>query len=176
MHQVITNLLSNAVKFTPAGGNVSMEVGQGGGHATLTISDTGVGIPPDDPGTRYPGQCQPRQTAGGSPRQVMRRAPAPASVWRMTSLPGPSGPAALDGAVLVGGTLGYGILLNRAIPEAWHLPANLAAGLASVALARRAGATAADCGVMFAGDAFSQLVPRRGDLRPCILRSRSARL
>jgi two-component system sensor histidine kinase BaeS len=48
VHQVVTNLLSNAVKFTPAGGSVTMEVGQSGGHATLTISDTGIGIPPDE--------------------------------------------------------------------------------------------------------------------------------
>ena len=48
MHQVITNLLSNAVKFTPAGGNVTMEVGQNDGHATLTVSDSGVGIPPEE--------------------------------------------------------------------------------------------------------------------------------
>ena len=55
--------------------------------------------------------------------------------------------AGLDEAVLAGGTLGYGVLMHLAIPAAWQLPANLAAGLASVALARRAGATAADCGV-----------------------------
>ena len=48
MHQVITNLLSNAVKFTPAGGNVTMEVRQNDGHATLTVSDSGVGIPPEE--------------------------------------------------------------------------------------------------------------------------------
>ena len=48
MHQVITNLLSNAAKFTPAGGNVTMEVSQDDGHATLTVSDSGVGIPPEE--------------------------------------------------------------------------------------------------------------------------------
>jgi len=48
MHQVITNLLSNAVKFTPAGGHVTMEVSQNDGHATLTIADSGVGIPLED--------------------------------------------------------------------------------------------------------------------------------
>jgi uncharacterized protein len=57
------------------------------------------------------------------------------------------GPAGLDEALVIGGTLGYGVLMHCAIPAAWQLPANLAAGLASVALARRAGATAADCGI-----------------------------
>lgn len=45
------------------------------------------------------------------------------------------------------GTLAYGILLQAVIPERWHVPANLAASLASVAIARRAGVSAADCGL-----------------------------
>ncbi len=46
--QILTNLLSNAVKFTPRGGNVSLRFGQGpGGEITLTVADTGIGIPAD---------------------------------------------------------------------------------------------------------------------------------
>ena len=48
-------------------------------------------------------------------------------------------PARLDEAVLAGGILAYGIVLQRVIPERWHVPANVAAALASVAAARRAG-------------------------------------
>ncbi len=48
MHQVVTNLLSNAAKFTPAGGNVTVEVSQDDGRATLTVSDSGVGIPREE--------------------------------------------------------------------------------------------------------------------------------
>ena len=48
LHQVITNLLSNAIKFTPAAGMVTIEVSQRSGLAVLTVSDTGIGIPPDE--------------------------------------------------------------------------------------------------------------------------------
>jgi signal transduction histidine kinase len=44
IHQVITNLLGNALKFTPSGGQVTVEAGPSGGHAVLTVSDTGAGI------------------------------------------------------------------------------------------------------------------------------------
>jgi PAS domain S-box-containing protein len=45
--QVIWNLLSNAVKFTPAGGQVTVEMRGEGGGIDLRVSDTGVGIPRD---------------------------------------------------------------------------------------------------------------------------------
>jgi two-component system sensor histidine kinase BaeS len=48
LHQVITNLLGNAIKFTPAGGMVTIEVAQRAGRAVLTVSDTGVGIAPEE--------------------------------------------------------------------------------------------------------------------------------
>jgi signal transduction histidine kinase len=43
--QVLYNLLSNAVKFTPEGGRVWIEGTQNGGHVSLAVSDTGLGIP-----------------------------------------------------------------------------------------------------------------------------------
>jgi signal transduction histidine kinase len=48
LHQVITNLLTNALKFTPAGGQVTIEVGSRAGRAVLRVSDTGPGIPAAD--------------------------------------------------------------------------------------------------------------------------------
>jgi two-component system sensor histidine kinase BaeS len=48
LHQVITNLLTNALKFTPPGGTVTVETGPVGQRAELTVTDTGVGIPPDE--------------------------------------------------------------------------------------------------------------------------------
>jgi signal transduction histidine kinase len=49
MREVIVNLLTNALKFTPADGSVVLETGLGGrGRARLKVTDTGIGIPPDE--------------------------------------------------------------------------------------------------------------------------------
>jgi two-component system, OmpR family, sensor kinase len=42
--QVFTNLLDNAVKHTPAGGKVHIDVQQGSGLVSVSLSDSGVGI------------------------------------------------------------------------------------------------------------------------------------
>ena len=44
---VVSNLVSNAVKYTEAGG-VTVRLEQSDGWATLTVSDTGIGIPQED--------------------------------------------------------------------------------------------------------------------------------
>jgi PAS domain S-box-containing protein len=47
--EICTNLLSNAVKFTPKGGKVWVGHANGGGDlCSFLVSDTGVGIAPDD--------------------------------------------------------------------------------------------------------------------------------
>lgn len=48
--QVVINLLSNAVKYTPAGGSVTIqsEVNEADGRITVTVQDTGVGIPAEE--------------------------------------------------------------------------------------------------------------------------------
>ena len=48
MRQVIGNLLTNAAKFTPAGGQVTIEVRPSGTWAVIRVSDTGAGILPDE--------------------------------------------------------------------------------------------------------------------------------
>jgi two-component system, OmpR family, sensor histidine kinase BaeS len=49
MHEVISNLLTNSLKFTPPGGKVSLLVSpDGSGMATLSVNDTGVGIPGEE--------------------------------------------------------------------------------------------------------------------------------
>ncbi len=43
--QVINNLLENALKYSPAGGEVHIEVGQIGDEAHVSVQDSGIGIP-----------------------------------------------------------------------------------------------------------------------------------
>ncbi|MBD9371548.1 PAS domain-containing protein [Rhizobium sp. ARZ01] len=45
MKQILLNLLSNAMKFTNSGGKVSVRARKRNGAVTLTIADTGIGIP-----------------------------------------------------------------------------------------------------------------------------------
>jgi signal transduction histidine kinase len=47
IRQVISNLLSNAIRHTPSGGSVKVAVSSASDQVTLTITDTGEGIPPD---------------------------------------------------------------------------------------------------------------------------------
>jgi PAS domain S-box-containing protein len=46
--QILYNLLSNAVKFTPEGGRVWVEGTERRGRLTLSVSDTGLGIPREE--------------------------------------------------------------------------------------------------------------------------------
>ncbi len=48
MKQVLINLLSNAVKFTPSGGRVTISAATDGGDLTLAVTDTGIGMAPED--------------------------------------------------------------------------------------------------------------------------------
>ena len=45
--QILRHLLSNAFKFTPAGGEISVELRLLPGHVLIAVSDTGKGIPPE---------------------------------------------------------------------------------------------------------------------------------
>jgi len=48
MRQVLANLLDNAVKYTPRGGRIEIAAAREGPYAVVTVTDTGVGIPPDE--------------------------------------------------------------------------------------------------------------------------------
>jgi PAS domain S-box-containing protein len=48
MIQIVTNYLSNAYKYTPAGGDIRIQVERAGTLARLAVTDTGYGISPED--------------------------------------------------------------------------------------------------------------------------------
>ena len=48
MDSILRNLLSNALKYTPEGGKISLHLKEHRKEWTLTISDTGIGIPTKD--------------------------------------------------------------------------------------------------------------------------------
>ncbi len=60
----LDNLLTNALTYTPRGGRITLSAAQTGNTVTLTVADTGAGIPPEhlprvfDKFFRVPGQTQ----------------------------------------------------------------------------------------------------------------------
>ena len=48
LKQILLNLLSNAIKFTPAGGRVIVAVRRRDGAVSMSVTDTGQGIPAED--------------------------------------------------------------------------------------------------------------------------------
>ena len=61
LSRILLNLLSNALRFTPRGGAIRVSLVALGDAVELTVSDTGVGIPPD----RQPWIFLPGETDGG---------------------------------------------------------------------------------------------------------------
>jgi signal transduction histidine kinase len=48
LSQALGNLLNNACKYTPAGGRIAVAVERVGVHAVVRVSDTGIGIAPEN--------------------------------------------------------------------------------------------------------------------------------
>jgi two-component system, OmpR family, phosphate regulon sensor histidine kinase PhoR len=46
--RIFGNLVGNGVKYTPTGGSVTVRLGLQGSGATVTVADTGMGIPKDE--------------------------------------------------------------------------------------------------------------------------------
>src|SRR6202035_5334187 len=53
LKQVLLNLLSNAIKFTPEGGRIEVRVTPANGTIDISVTDTGVGIAPEDQETVF---------------------------------------------------------------------------------------------------------------------------
>jgi signal transduction histidine kinase/putative methionine-R-sulfoxide reductase with GAF domain len=51
--QILLNLLSNAVKFTPEGGRITITANKTDNGAEISVSDTGIGIPPAEQPTIF---------------------------------------------------------------------------------------------------------------------------
>lgn len=47
LRQALINLVDNAIKYTPRGGRIGIHVATAAGQATLDVSDSGCGIPPE---------------------------------------------------------------------------------------------------------------------------------
>lgn len=50
LERAVLNVLGNAVKFTPAGGAVTLRARASGDEVLVEVTDTGIGIPPEDLG------------------------------------------------------------------------------------------------------------------------------
>jgi PAS domain S-box-containing protein len=61
--QVVRNLLNNALKFTPAGGAIEISVGQRDDTVSISIHDSGPGIPDDECASVFDKFVQSRSTA-----------------------------------------------------------------------------------------------------------------
>jgi len=48
--QVVSNLVNNAIKYSPDGGTVTLSTRAEGGFALVSVTDTGLGIPPEELG------------------------------------------------------------------------------------------------------------------------------
>ena len=80
LHEILVNLVSNAIKYTPDGGHVIVRASVRHGLVEVSVSDTGVGIPPTvgdrvfDPFYRVPGSSPQRgQPSSGLGLALTRR-------------------------------------------------------------------------------------------------------
>jgi len=65
LKQIMFNLLSNAVKFTPDGGAVMVEADKKGKELVISVTDTGIGIAPEEQQKIFEEFYQVRRTTAG---------------------------------------------------------------------------------------------------------------
>jgi len=102
--QIALNLLSNAIKFTPNGGTVTLDLRQEGDEVSLVITDTGIGIAPDDLGRLG----QPYEQAGASDQKAMGTGLGLSIVKAMAALH--------KGTMTLASTLGEGTTVTVRLP------------------------------------------------------------
>ncbi|MCD8207640.1 MAG: ATP-binding protein [Bacteroidales bacterium] len=64
LESILDNLLSNAVKYTPDGGTVTLALSVNGRDVTISVADTGIGIPAQDQPYIFQRFFQSSRTAG----------------------------------------------------------------------------------------------------------------
>jgi len=110
LSQILVNLLSNAVKFTPEGGRVRLAVRSEGEELSFAVSDTGIGIAPEDQAAIF----EPfRQVDGGDERQYGGVGLGLSLVTRLVALLG--GTLRLESALDEGST--FEVVLPRVHPD-----------------------------------------------------------
>jgi signal transduction histidine kinase len=69
IEQVLSNLLSNAIKYTPPGGDIEVRVVESTPFASVSVADSGIGIPPEEQGAlfeKFYRTSSGRRTTGGT--------------------------------------------------------------------------------------------------------------
>ncbi|MFN7111329.1 MAG: sensor histidine kinase [Brevundimonas sp.] len=104
LKQMALNLLSNAVKFTPTGGSVTLTLDGVGPYLELVVSDTGVGVAPED----LQRIGRPFEQAGGADQKAQGTGLGLSLVRSLTELHG--------GRMSIDSTLGEGTAVMVRLP------------------------------------------------------------
>lgn len=104
LKQIALNLLSNAIKFTPSAGSVTLTADAVGPYLEVVVSDTGVGIAPEDLGRIG----RPFEQAGGHDQRAQGTGLGLSLVRALAELHG--------GRMTVDSTLGEGTAVTVRLP------------------------------------------------------------
>ena len=116
LRQVLLNLIGNALKFTPSGGSVTLTLDGVGPYLELIVSDTGVGIAPED----LQRIGRPFEQAGDADQKAQGTGLGLSLVRSLTELHG--------GRMSIDSTLGEGAAVMVRLPVIEVVPAEPPAG------------------------------------------------